>query len=546
MPASDKSDDEFKALINEKENQIIRLEKMVNAYKNLSDMYNEELIDANRMLQAHEIVQEMMRKEKIEADKVIKAQEIVQEMMREEKIEADKVIKAHEIVQEMMREEKIEAERVIKAHENLQELTIIEKKEAAKLLEAQENVNLLSKKELIEKDKTMKLILKITREIGTILDIDFLLNNIVKSLIDTVNADHGILYIREYSKLLPKIFINIKNSSLGSAYFNFCQEIILNCAVSQKSTLLVNNKLKLEKVEICISSLAVPLIYQDNLLGVLYADTITGGKSLKSGDLSSAEIFAGQASISINNSLLYDKIKKKNRELLNLVNFKNEFLNRFSDHLLKPVAEVKDEIDKIKSSLYISGSERNSLIEALCMKIERIENIVQKTLSFGEMESSVNELFRDTINVKDFIEKTILPGYIPLISDKKLNLDLTFSLEFSNFTVNKSIIRVIFDELLSNAIMYNKPGGNITINGYIKDNYYLIDITDTGPGIQEEEKDKIFQQFYRGNGGIKWNERGAGLGLFLVKNALSYYGGDIKIDSTYRDGTKFTISFMYQ
>ena len=519
--ALNKNQAELNELIREKEDQINRLEKMVNAYKNLSDMYNKELIEADRMLQAQEMVQDIMRVERVEADRVIQAQEIIQDMMREEKIQAD---------------------RVIKAHENLQELTIIEKKEAVELLEAKENVNLLSTKELIDKDETMKKILLINREIGSILDIDVLLNNIVKSLVDTIKADHGMLYIRELSKLSPKIFINVKNSNLGKAYFDFCQDIILECATAKKSSLSVNRKMEFDNGQAIISSISVPLIYKENLLGVLYADTLKEG-SLKSGDLSSAEIFAGQAAISINNSLLYEKIKKKNRELLKLVNLKNEFINRFSDHLMKPVAQAGSEIEKLKAALKSDESNR-ALAENLGKTIDRIANIVQKTFSFAELESSVNDLFKDTINVKEFIEKTILPGYTSAISDKKISVTIEMSEEFTNFTANIAILRVIFDEMLSNAILYNRPGGYISIKGSSKDNFFVIDFTDTGLGIPDSEKEQIFQQFFRGEDGHKQNERGAGLGLFMVKNALMYYGGDIKIDSTYGKGSKFTISFL--
>ncbi len=524
MPSSvnDKNIKELADLIKDKEEQINRLEKMVNAYKNLSDMYNKELIEADRMLQAQEIVQDIMRVERVEADRVIQAQEIVQDMMREEKIEAD---------------------RMIQAHENLQELTIMEKKDAVQLLEAQDNVSQLSMKELIEKDEIIRKILLINKDIGSILDLDCLLNKIVKSLTDTIKADHGMLFIREQSKLSPKIFINEKNSKLGRMYFDFCQKIILDSATSRKSFLSVNNKLNLEKSEISISSLAVPLMYKGDLLGVLYADTISKDGALKSSDLSSAEIFAGQAAISINNSLLYEKIKNKNRELLKLVNFKNEFINGFSDHLIKPVMDAKDELEKIKSGK-AGGGENSLILEKLGTRIERIGNIVQKTLSFGELESSVNELFKDTVNVKDFIEKTVLPGYQIPIMEKKLKIDIIMPGEFNNFIVNSSILRVIFDELLSNAILYNKPNGTICVQGCVKDNYYTIDIADSGVGIKDDEKGKVFQQFYRGTDGVKCNESGAGLGLFMVKNALSYYGGDIKIESTYGKGTKFTISFL--
>ncbi len=499
---NEKSIIEIQEQLKEKENYIIHLEKLVNAYKNLADLYNKELLEADRMLQAQEIIQNLMREEKIEAD------------------------------------------RMIQAHESLGELTLIEKKETVKLLEAQENVSQLSMKELIQKDSTMQKILEINKNIGSILDLDLLLNKIVKSLMTSIKAERGMLFIREKNKLVPKIFINNENKKFDNEYFNYCQNIILDCAHALSSKLKINDTLKYNETELNISSLAVPLVYKDNLLGVLYTDIISSEEAFKTNDLFSAEIFAGLAAISINSSLLYQSIKKQNRELLKLVNLKNEFITRLSDHLLKPVSKAKSELEKLISVKDSVNEEQALMMESLNKKIDQIENIVQKTLSLGEMESSVNELFKDTIDIRDFIENKILLNYQKAIKEKNLNISIILPDEFRHFTANKAMLRVILDELLSNAVLYNKQNGSINVLGNIKEHLLTIDITDTGYGIPEKDLDKIFQQFYRTEEGARYNESGAGLGLFMVKNSLAYYGGDIKVRSTHGEGSTFTISFL--
>ncbi len=498
----DKNREELNEILKERDLEIGRLEKLVNAYKYLSDMYNKELLEADRMLQAQEIVQDMMRVEKIEA------------------------------------------ERVIQAHECLEELTILEKKESVQLLDAKEKVNQLSMQELIEKDETLQKILSINKDIGTILELDSLLNNIVKSLMDSVKADNGMLFIREKTKLTPRIFINDKGRTHGKEYFNYCQNIIIQAANSRKSSLNVNNRIGIDNSAMVISSLAVPLVHKDNLLGVIYADVVSANSSLKSSDLYSAEIFAGQAAISINNSFLYESIKSKNRELLKLVNIKNEFITRFSDHLLKPVTEAREKLRKLESLLQNGDPEIMRETGKFGTVIDRIGNIVSKVISIGELESSVNELFKDTVDVGDFIENTILPQYGKTIRNKNLTVTINLTEEFASFSVNKAVLRVILDELMSNAIMYNKPNGSITIRGNTINNFLIIDIIDTGYGIRDEDKEKIFQQFYRSEDSLQRNESGAGLGLFMVKNSLSYYGGEVKMESVFGEGSTFSISFL--
>ena len=71
-----------------------------------------------------------------------------------------------------------------------------------------------------------------------------------------------------------------------------------------------------------------------------------------------------------------------------------------------------------------------------------------------------------------------------------------------------------------------------------------MDITDTGYGIREEEKDKIFTRFYRTADSAALNENGAGLGLFMIKEIIRHYGGDITVSSVYNEGSRFTVTFL--
>lgn len=493
---------ELQEIIKKQDNQIAYLENLNKAYKNLSDLYNKELVEAERMLEAQEIIQNLMREEKIEAD------------------------------------------RMIKAHECLEELTVIEKKETVKLLEAQEKVSELSMKELREKDEILQKILSINKDIGSILNPAILLNKIVKSLMKSIGAEHGMLFIHEKNKLIPKIFINFDNMEMKKEYFQYCQQIILECANTKKSVLKVNEKLKNEDIEINISSIAVPMICKESLQGVLYADIVSESETFKASDLFSSEIFAGQAAISLNNAILYESIKKQNRELLRLINIKSAFIDRLSTHLSKPIKEAINILSMMNLQKGIPEEERSKMIRNTIEKLEKALNLTHKALSIAELETSAAELFKDVINVKEFIENSILKTHLKEIQEKGLKISVELPPDFEKFSANKSILRVILDELLSNAIFYNKPNGSVVVRGEVSNNMYKIEIMDTGYGIKPEDLDKIFQQFNRTEDSLKLNPNGAGLGLFMVKNSLNYYGGSINVESVYGEGSKFTVTFL--
>ena len=93
--------------------------------------------------------------------------------------------------------------------------------------------------------------------------------------------------------------------------------------------------------------------------------------------------------------------------------------------------------------------------------------------------------------------------------------------------------------LCDNAIKYNTPGGNVTIQA---ENNRLV-VSDTGIGIPPEHKDRIFERFYRVDKSHSKASGGTGLGLSIVKHAAAYHDAQIQLESTLGKGTTITIQF---
>ncbi len=96
----------------------------------------------------------------------------------------------------------------------------------------------------------------------------------------------------------------------------------------------------------------------------------------------------------------------------------------------------------------------------------------------------------------------------------------------------------IFSNLLSNALKYTPPGGSITVSVKSEDSRVSFSVSDTGKGIPHEYTEKIFEKFVELPGDDA--ERGAGLGLSIVKEIVTAHGGEITVDSTEGKGTTFT------
>ncbi len=487
---------ELKKQIKEKDEKIANLEKIADAYNKLTEAFNEELK------------------------------------------EADKTLKAYEALQEIVLNEKKDIEKTLQAHESLEELTALEKKEAEKFLKAQEAVNQLSFEELLHKENVLRKILEINKNLSFILNTDILLHKILKYLVESVRAHRGVIFLRKGNKLIPTIFLNFSQEDLKKDYFKFSYEKIYETSRKRESILIVNENIDENKK---LSFMCIPLSYKDKLLGIIYVDMISETDTFSESDFAIGEIFCSQASISLYNSILYSEIRRQNRTLIKLVNVKNEFINKMSEYLKAPIVHILEELKSLLKSGNLPLELRNKILSALIVKVEKLNNFANKVINFVSLETSAEDLFRDKLELKDLIDK-ILENYKSEIKEKNLNISISISEEAKKISGNYTIFKTILDELISNAIFYNKPNGMITINITFNGEKYKFEVIDTGEGIKKEEKEKIFEQFYRGQFASSLNQKGAGLGLYMVKNLVASYGGNISVNSEEGEGTKFTIT----
>ncbi len=212
---------------------------------------------------------------------------------------------------------------------------------------------------------------------------------------------------------------------------------------------------------------------------------------------------------------------------------------------LKP---IKEERIKLNNFIKDTTHELNTPISAILMSTEnknlsekQIERVRISAKRISEIYSDLTYLFlenKETIkdiqehNLKDLINEQM--EYFELISSKK-KISLNKDIENFNYKINKDDFIRIFNNLVSNAIKYNKIGGTIDIS--LKNNE--LKISDSGIGIEKEKINDIYKRYYRAT-----NEQGGfGMGLNIVNDICSFYKIKIIVDSKINKGTTFTLTF---
>lgn len=228
--------------------------------------------------------------------------------LEKEIVELNETIKAQECVTELMMKERRQAEEIIKAHEELEKLQMIERKDDIEMLKAKEKIMELSILELKERDNALKNILEVNKSISSILELDYLLTQVLYSLVNTLKAQRGILLLNDKSGLKPVVFFNIdKKLWEDQNNYTYIKDIVKKTYESnQLQYIMKNNVTNGENNKKEISVISAPLLYNNELKGIIYIDKEINDEVFKRLDIEVATIFCSQAAISIENAKLYN------------------------------------------------------------------------------------------------------------------------------------------------------------------------------------------------------------------------------------------------
>ncbi len=272
-----------------------------------------------------------------------------------------------------------------------------------------------------------------------------------------------------------------------------------------------------------------------------YTDVIRLKRKDELGELSQGIYFMGRK---IKKDM--DKMKEE-QDKLNLAVEKLEILgNRQKQFIGNVTHEFKTPLTVIKAYTDLMGmyaEDRDLLAEArenIDKETRRLSAMVEKVLELSSLEKYDFELQKEEVDIYEVLTEICehMKGKV-----QKYGLHLHTGLEHHRITADKESLMQIFINLIDNAIKYNRPDGEIWVACSKKENWLHVLVKDTGIGIPPEERDKIFEPFYRVNKDRSSQSGSTGLGLALVKGLIDKHGAAISILDMKEEGTAFEIKF---
>jgi len=197
-----------------------------------------------------------------------------------------------------------------------------------------------------------------------------------------------------------------------------------------------------------------------------------------------------------------------------------------------PLSAIKLNLDYLKLIENELPEEANESVHVCSDALNRIQNLIDNMFTLVRRNhtdpsvSSINEISRNAYGIMRY-------------NAERKNLKFKLELEESipEYFFDKNKLLQVFLNLITNAIESCELGGQIFVRTYLNNGNIIWEVKDNGVGIHEEERDKIFQDFYTSK------EKGTGLGLSVCKMLLQEFQAELDFDSKPGEGSRFFITF---
>jgi signal transduction histidine kinase len=227
---------------------------------------------------------------------------------------------------------------------------------------------------------------------------------------------------------------------------------------------------------------------------------------------------------------------REEKELL-----QRQFVTFVSHQLKSPLAAVQQYLDVLN---HLKDSPKKEAIQQEWIyrsstRIKEMNTIINDWLTLAKLECIELSPDSPAINVNEIINQVF--ATVREDADKD-NISLINEVP-ENFRLRapKECLTMIFSNLITNGIKYNKPDGKIVVHAKDQDQNILISVEDTGIGIPEDKKEMIFEDFYRVKDGNANNIPGTGLGLSICKKIVTELHGSITVTSNESKGSTFAV-----
>ena len=217
---------------------------------------------------------------------------------------------------------------------------------------------------------------------------------------------------------------------------------------------------------------------------------------------------------------------------------RSEFTANVSHELKTPLTSIKGFTDMLSTGMVKDPEDQKRFFSMIGVEVDRLIELINDILKLSELESVAIEQCEERADV---LEAT--KAAETLLSQAAASAGITLSVAGmpAEAAIPAGRLKELMLNLMENGVKYNEPGGRVDVRVSADERFVTATVSDTGIGIPEEARQRIFERFYRVDKGRARKNGGTGLGLAIVKHILQLYGGSVSVESEPGRGSAFTV-----
>ena len=380
-------------------------------------------------------------------------------------------------------------------------------------------------------DSYLRLI-EIARDLASTLDLDTLLNDIVRTSADITHAEAAsiLLYDDTARQLYFQVATNIDEPTMRGLVVPL-ENSFAGWIVTNRQAIRIDDAHKDKRffsdVEQSIgyvtkSLLGIPLITKNKVVGVLEVINKKRGR-FTDPDESMLSVLGAQAAVAIENARLFQQ----------------------SDLIAEFVHELRTPLASLSTATYLllrpemSREQRDQIVNNIHNETLRLNSLASSFLDLARLESGRVQFRKTRFSSADLIYEA-RDVMMSKAQETSIQIRVDVPADMPLMEADRDKVKQVLLNLLSNAIKYNRPNGSVIITGNFTDDDISVNIQDTGMGIPEDSIPHLFEKFYR----VREHEgkaSGTGLGLSICKQIIQGHNGRIEVKSKMGIGTAFTV-----
>ncbi|MFW0837890.1 MAG: ATP-binding protein [Candidatus Komeilibacteria bacterium] len=304
------------------------------------------------------------------------------------------------------------------------------------------------------------------------------------------------------------------------------------------------------------ASVCVPLLKEGKLIGVMILGQKLSRESFSNEDLELIDTVSNQASVAIDNALLYQQVKDFNAQLQDKIRVatknlqrtnsklkyananlqqldeaKSEFLSIASHQLRTPLSGIKGYLSMLQEGDFGKLPPKiKTVIKELFTNADRMSRLINTFLNISRIEADRLVINHSPVNVYALTRDT-WKDFRVAAKKKKLHYTCEVPRGSLIMSLDEDKIKDVLINFIDNAIKYTASGFVKVSAQRVKDNV-RVEVSDSGVGIRQSDLDNLFEKFSRGKEIAKINTSGSGLGLYIARKIVEAHGGEVFVDSS--------------